>query len=188
MIINAKDIFSKIIIRQVQYNDSGTTDLYPPPKLFPNLISFEYMRPCVCYDEWEGQIPFFQLNTQLEILKLSGNIFNWEILNTIKDYQNLTHLEYKCGYHRDLYDSESPTLLNVSHLYLIDDIYCAYDYNTMFPNVSSLVIEYNRIFYLSNFQNAIGNYPKLKSLKLIYNICSEEIFDLAIAEVSCWKS
>jgi hypothetical protein len=185
MIINTKDSYSKLVLRQVQYIDSETIELYSPPKLFPKLTTFEYKLSFNYLDNREDQIPFFHLNTQLKTLRLSGEVFNYDILSIIEDTQNLTQLEFNCEDYCDTDDYYIPILPSINHLCVIDDVNCAYERSEMFPNVVDLVIEYKYINYLHRFQDAIENYPKLKSLKLISNVCSEEIFDLAIAEVSC---
>ncbi|KXN66267.1 hypothetical protein CONCODRAFT_11934, partial [Conidiobolus coronatus NRRL 28638] len=65
----------------------------------PNLVTFEYYT-YEDYPEENGDLfGFTKLNPQLKSLKLSGSYFNFGLFDIIKDYENLTHFEFKCFHH-----------------------------------------------------------------------------------------
>jgi hypothetical protein len=127
----------------VNYCDCGTSDFYPLSKLFPNLSTFEYKIPHTYLNGHEDAFKVFELNNQLEILKLSGKMYGFDVLIIIKDYKNLTHLEYKCKqYDEDMEVYNYIVLPNVNHLYILAGIIRGYRIGEIFTNVTDLVIEY----------------------------------------------
>ncbi|KXN66266.1 hypothetical protein CONCODRAFT_168531 [Conidiobolus coronatus NRRL 28638] len=85
----------------------------------PNLVSFDYGMENDWPDESEDLINFIKLNSQLNSLKLCGSNFKFELFDIIKDFENLTHLEFKCfNFWEDLMDYEMPVLYNIKNLHI----------------------------------------------------------------------
>ncbi|KXN66265.1 hypothetical protein CONCODRAFT_87519 [Conidiobolus coronatus NRRL 28638] len=163
---------------------SGIHDFNGTYQYLPNLITFDYNTDCRRPEDTGDIFGFVRLNPQLKRLILSGNIFNFELFDVIKNCENLTHLEFKClHYPDDLKNYEMPVLYNIKHLHIkigqqnIDAMVI-----DKFPNLTELVIEFH--WSISNEKNIlIESFPNLKSLKFISNRISKYIENLTIPKL-----
>jgi hypothetical protein len=169
-------------------NDLGEAGLHElnSNQYLPNLATFDYY-VLENYPEDSGDlVRFIKLNPQLKSLKLSGTYFNFRLFDTIKDYENLTHFEFKCFHQRsNLQGYQIPVLPYIKHLHLevvhakIDEIFV-----DNFPNVTEIVIE-SRWGINDNQNNIIESFKNLKSLKFISNDKFDSIENLTLPKINC---
>jgi hypothetical protein len=151
----------------------------------PNLAALDHNTECNWPYENGDLFEFIRLNPQLESLKLSGNAFNFELFDIIKDYENLTHFVFDCHhYWMDLEDYEMPVLHNIKQLHLkigiesLDEIFIG-----NFPNVNDLIIEFDG--RINNRENdLIESFKNLKSLKLVSGDKTCSIVELTLPELN----
>ncbi|KXN65285.1 hypothetical protein CONCODRAFT_13183 [Conidiobolus coronatus NRRL 28638] len=184
-VIMIQDKFNPISIKKIRQDSSRTHEFNGTYQHLPNLVTFDYD---VSYDYPEENGDLFQfiiLNPQLKSLKLLGSVFNYELFDIIKDYENLTHLEYKCEYwDEELDDYEIPILYNIKHLHILVDRNNIYDMiEDKFPNVEELIIEFSWCNCNEKYR-LIQRFPKLKYLKFISNRKSQSAGKLTLPKLS----
>jgi hypothetical protein len=184
-VIIIQDKFNSISLKKVKYDSSETYEFNGTYQYLPNLVTFDYN---VSYDYPEESGDLFQfiiLNPQLKSLKLLGSVFNYELFDLIKDYEKLTHLEYKCEYwDEELDDYVIPILYNIRHLHILVDQNNIYGLiEDKFPNVEELVIEFSWCNCNEKYR-LIKRFPKLKHLKFISNRKSQSAGKLTLPKMN----